>query len=163
VAATDGNFAPATDGGKVFLMVFALVGIPIIGTAVGILAAVVLNGLEFIAVMHMDELELAFKHFDSVGGCHTRLVRDVGLCTDRTTMPGQDDSGFLDLEEFREALELMDVEDLSLPDGRPAPRFEELVAQVDDGSGQIDLREFKICASKLNLPVGRAARTRIRL
>ena len=41
-------------------------------------------------------------------------------------MPGQDDSGFLDLEEFREALELMDVEDLSLPDGRPAPRFEEL-------------------------------------
>ena len=66
VAAIDGNFAPATDGGKVFLMVFALVGIPIIGTAVGILAAVVLNGLEFIAVMHMDELELAFKHFDTV-------------------------------------------------------------------------------------------------
>ena len=86
-------------------------GIPIIGTAVGTLAAQVLNGLEFIAVMHMNELELAFKHFDT------------------------DNSGFLDLDEFRDALELMDVEDLSLPDGRPAPRFAELVSQVDDGSG----------------------------
>ena len=33
-----GNFAPETEGGKIFLIAYALIGIPIIGTAVGILA-----------------------------------------------------------------------------------------------------------------------------
>lgn len=35
------------------------------------------------------------------------------------------------------------------------------VEQFDDGSGQLDLQEFKLCATGLNLPVGRAARARV--
>jgi hypothetical protein len=134
-----GNFAPETRGGKWFLVCYAMFGIPVVGTCVGILAGQVLTGLEFIAVMHMNELVLAFEHFDT------------------------DNSGFLDLDEFREALEQLKIEDLTLRDGAPSAKFTKLVESIDDGSGQIDLKEFKICASTLNLPIGRAARTRVRM
>ena len=43
-----GNFAPETDGGKLFLIVFALIGIPFVIMAVGILASQILSGLEFL-------------------------------------------------------------------------------------------------------------------
>ena len=56
-----GNFAPATNGGKLFLMVYALIGIPIVGICVGILAAQFLGLLEYWAVMHMDLVETAFR------------------------------------------------------------------------------------------------------
>ena len=56
-----GNFAPVTNGGKLFLMVYALIGIPIVGICVGILAAQFLGLLEYWAVMHMDLVETAFR------------------------------------------------------------------------------------------------------
>ena len=128
-----GNFAPVTDGGKAFLMVYALIGIPIVGTCVGVLAAQFLRMLEHWAVMHMDIVEQAFKHYD------------------------EDDSGYLCREEFRAALE-----DLGI--FLPAAQFDKLVEETDDeGTGMIELDEFKIAAAKLNLPLGKAARTRMRL
>ena len=128
-----GNFAPVTDGGKLFLMVYALVGIPIVGTCVGVLASQLLKMLEHWAVMHMDVVEQAFKHYDV------------------------DDTGFLSREEFREALEDLDI-------FLTAAQFEQLVADTDDeGTGMIELDEFKLAAAELNLPLGKAARTRVRL
>ena len=38
----------------------------------------------------------------------------------------------------------MEVDGLSLADGSPSAKFSELVSQIDDGSGQIDLKEFKM-------------------
>ena len=32
-----------------------------------------------------------------------------------------------------------------------------------DGSGHLDMQEFKLCAAGLNLPIGREARARVRL
>lgn len=128
-----GNFAPVTDGGKIFLMVYALIGIPVVGTCVGVLAAQLLQMLENWAVMHMNIVEQAFKHYD------------------------EDESGFLSREEFRDALEDLDIF-LSKAD------FEKLMAETDDeGTGMIELDEFKLAAAKLKLPLGKAARTRVRL
>ena len=40
--------APATDGGKIFLMVYALIGIPVVGVCVGVLASQLLGVLEYL-------------------------------------------------------------------------------------------------------------------
>ena len=128
-----GNFAPVTDGGKIFLMVYALVGIPVVGTCVGVLASQLLNMLETWAVMNMDIVDQAFKHYDD------------------------DDSGYLSREEFREALEDLEIH-------LNTAQFEQLMVDTDDeGTGMIELDEFKVAAAKLNLPLGKAARTRMRL
>ena len=37
------------------------------------------------------------------------------------------------------------------------------VEEFDDGSGHLDMQEFKLCAAGLNLPIGREARARVRL
>ena len=52
--------APVTDGGKIFLMVYAMIGIPVVGVCVGVLASQLLGVLEYWAVMHMDVVEDAF-------------------------------------------------------------------------------------------------------
>ena len=128
-----GNFAPVTDGGKIFLMVYALIGIPIVGTCVGLLAGQLLRMLEHWAVIHMDVVEQAFRHYD------------------------EDDSGFLSREEFRAALEDLDI-------FLSTAQFEKLVAETDDeGTGMIELDEFKLAAAQLKLPLGKAARARMRL
>jgi hypothetical protein len=51
-------------GGKWFTIVYALLGIPLVLTAVGICAAEVLYFFEVIAVMKMDELNTAFDYYD---------------------------------------------------------------------------------------------------
>ena len=80
-----GNFAPQTDGGKIFLMVYAALGIPIVTTCVGNLAAQFLGFVEFWAVAHMDVVETAFNFYDT------------------------DSSGHLDEEEFFRALEDLQI------------------------------------------------------
>jgi hypothetical protein len=128
-----GNFAPTTDGGKIFLMCFALIGIPIVGACVGILATKFLGVLEWYAVLHMDEVRGAFEQFD------------------------KDDSGHLNEEEFYNALEELEI--------FLTPKEVRRVMRAVDSQGdmQIDLDEFKAVAALLNLPLGKAARARVRL
>ena len=68
----------------------------------------------------------------------------------------KDKSGELDLQEFRDALNDLGIEPTDA-------QFAQLVEEVDDGSGEIDREEFKDCVAKMNLPVGKAARTKLRL
>ena len=44
-----------------------------------------------------------------------------------------------------------------------AVRADAQVEEFDDGSGHLDMQEFKLCAAGLNLPIGREARARVRL
>lgn len=81
-----GNIAPETDGGKWFTIIYALLGIPVVLTAVGICAAEVMHVFEVIAVMKMDELNTAFDLYD------------------------KDKSGELSMEEFRFALNELGIE-----------------------------------------------------
>jgi hypothetical protein len=81
-----GNIAPVTVGGKWFTIIYSLLGIPLVLTAVGICAAEVLHVFEVIAVMKMDELNAAFDFYD------------------------KDKSGELDLSEFRYALNELGIE-----------------------------------------------------
>jgi hypothetical protein len=60
-----GNIAPQTDSGKVFLMVYAAIGIPIVTTCVGSLAAQFLSFVEWWAVARMDVVETAFNFYDT--------------------------------------------------------------------------------------------------
>ena len=75
-----GNIAPATDGGKIVTIIYALFGIPITLSAVGICASELLYLFEYLAVARMDQVKEAFDHYDL------------------------DHSGRLDLREFRDAL-----------------------------------------------------------
>ena len=81
-----GNIAPTTVGGKWFTIIYSLLGIPLVLTAVGICAAEVLYVFEVIAVMKMDELNAAFDFYD------------------------KDKSGELDLSEFRYALNELGIQ-----------------------------------------------------
>ena len=81
-----GSFAPATALGKVFLILYALVGIPVVASCLGYLAAQILGVIEGVLVAAMDEIPKAFAEFDS------------------------DNSGQLSLQELRDALSLLDIE-----------------------------------------------------
>jgi Ca2+-binding EF-hand superfamily protein len=127
-----GNIAPATTGGKWFTIIYALIGIPLVLTAVGICASEVLYLFEAIAVAKMDQVNQAFDVYDT------------------------DSSGELDLQEFRDALNDLGIEPTDA-------EFMQLIDEIDDGSGKIDRGEFKQCAARLKLPLGKAARTKVRL
>ena len=126
-----GNFAPQTDGGKIFLMVYAALGIPIVGTCVGKLATQFLGFVEWWAVIHMDAVQTAFKFYD----------------TDR--------NGLLDEDELFQGLE-----DLHIHLSRE--EVHELMTSMATGD-MLTLEEFKALAAKLDLPLGKAARARLRL
>jgi len=125
-----GNFAPSTDGGKIFLMVYAAVGIPLVGSAVGFLAAQFLGVLEWYAVLHMDVVQGAFEHYD------------------------EDESGWLCESEFYSALEDLEIH-LTPKEVRRVMKNVD-----DEGDMRIELDEFKAIAAMLNLPLGKAARAR---
>ena len=128
-----GNFSPTTVGGKIFLIVYAIFGIPIVGTCVGLLAAQVLGVLEWWAVIHMDVVESAFQHYDD------------------------DESGFLDEKEMNNALEDLEIH------MTPKEVRREMNAVDDESDMKIELDEFKALAAKLDMPLGKAARARMRL
>ena len=65
-----GNFAPQTDGGKIFLMAYAAFGIPIVTACVGNLASQFLGFVEWWAVAHMDLVTVAFNYYDTDGSGH---------------------------------------------------------------------------------------------
>ena len=50
-----GNFAPSTEWGKIFIILYCFIGIPIIMICTGRLAGMLVSGLEYLAVMRMKE------------------------------------------------------------------------------------------------------------
>jgi len=127
-----GNIAPTSDWGKVWLIIVAVVGVPATVGTLGVSAAHLMQFVEWMAVKAMDEVKIAFDHYDT------------------------DKSGNLSMQEFRLALE-----DLGI--SLTQDQFDHLVAETDDGSGEIDIDEFTHCTAKLKLPIGRVARMKLRL
>jgi hypothetical protein len=128
-----GSIVPSTGGGKLFTVIYALIGIPFCVTAVSICAAEVLYLFEWLAVSRMDQVRIAFQSYDT------------------------DSSNTLDMDEFREALSDLGIQ--------PSEEdFQSLVDEIDeDESHTLDLDEFKLAVTILKLPIGRVARTKVRL
>ena len=163
-----GNFVPVTDGGKGFLIAFALLCIPLAAVFVASFAQTIIAGLQFLAIVRMRNLDQTFAKYD------------------------KDGSGTLDAEEFRFALEELGVSGLTVcykkdakggyimreqvpgdpntfgydyqsstmikspPNtplekggGKATVKFTDIVKAIDDGDNTVDLMEFKICASFL--------------
>ena len=128
-----GNIVPSTSGGKLFTIVYALVGIPFCVGAVTYCASEVLDLFEWLAVSNMDQVRVAFQTYDT------------------------DSSHTLDLDEFRAALSDLGID----PEEED---FQELVKEIDkDDTKEIDLDEFRLAVTLLRLPIGRVARTKVRL
>lgn len=128
-----GSIVPSTDGGKLFTVIYALLGIPFCVTAVSICAAEVLYIFEWLAVSRMDQVRMAFQSYDT------------------------DSSNSLDLDEFRSALSDLGIQPSEAD-------FQSLVDEIDaDGNHVLDLDEFKHAVTILKLPIGRVARTKVRL
>ena len=128
-----GNFSPQTDGGKIFLMVYAALGIPIVGTCVGKLATQFLGFVEWWAVIHMDAVQTAFKFYD----------------TNRNGLLDEDEL-FLGLQDLKIHLSREEVHEL-------------MTSMATGDRSMLTLEEFKVLAAKLDLPLGKAARARLRL
>ena len=122
-----GTFAPTTPGGRIFLVLYAMVGIPAAGITLVFVAERALNCVTKCFTMRQDKVKKAFEAFD------------------------EDDSGNLDLDEFREAIASLGM---TLTDSQ----YDALVLEVDsDGSGEIDLDEFSVAIEQLNADVTEAA------
>ena len=83
-------------------------------------------------------------------------VQNMDQVNEAFAVYDKDGSGELDLQEFREALNDLGIQPSDV-------EFKLLVEEIDDGSQTIDKAEFKEVAVKMKLPVGKAARTKVRL
>lgn len=60
-----GNIAPTSDWGKVWLIIVAVVGVPATVGTLGVSAAHLMQFVEWMAVKAMDEVKIAFDHYDT--------------------------------------------------------------------------------------------------
>ena len=123
-----GVFAPTTAGGRIFLVVYAMIGIPAAGITLVFVAERALKCVtSFFTMFDKDKVHKAYKQFD------------------------QSDTGFLDLDEFRDAIKSLGITLTDL-------QYSELVVEIDlDGNGEIDSEEFAVAVEKLNADVTEAA------
>ena len=122
-----GTFAPSTVAGQIFLVFYALLGIPTATMTLVYLADRALGLFTWLFSLGTDKILDAFRQFDD------------------------DNSGELDLDEFRAAV-------LSLGIELTSGQFRELINKVDaDGSGQIDQKEFEAAVELLHADVTEAA------
>ena len=125
-----GTFAPTTDGGRLFLILFAMIGVPATGIT-----------LVYIADRAMFAVTKCF-HFAS---------RDSNKVNKAFDAFDDDGSGVLDLDEFRGAISEMGFE-------LTEAQFLLLVAEVDeDADGEIDRLEFANTVQSLGADVTEAA------
>lgn len=122
-----GTFAPVTPGGQVFLVFFALIGIPASGLTLVYLADTALGCATRLFTMGTDKAKAAFVVFDSDG------------------------SGELDLEEFREALSSLSIDLTDLQFEQLVNEIDQ------DGSGEIDQDEFAAAVVTLHADLTEAA------
>ena len=97
-----GNLSPVTAGGKVFLIAFALLGVPIVGYTFAAMASMLLKLLEAKAVTNLAAVRKCFDKYDV------------------------DNSNTLSYNEFWRALKDLNVEQLR----EPKERFEEIVRRL---------------------------------
>jgi len=122
-----GTFAPSTLAGQMFLVVYALIGIPVTGLSLGYIAERALYVFTWLSQVGSDKAEEAFRQFDLDG------------------------SGELDEEEFREAVKILGFE---LKPTEFKKLWSEVDL---DGGGTVDLAEFREAIRFMHADVTEAA------
>ena len=117
-----GNISPGTVWGKIFVILYALVGIPVAGMSLIFFAERALYIFTWLSKIGSDKVEEAFRHFDEDGSGQLEeeefkeAVKMLGF----DLSPAQfskfwnqidsDDGGTIELDEFREAIDLMNAD-----------------------------------------------------
>ena len=118
-----GTQSPNTIAGQLFLILYALIGIPIAGLSFGFFAEQMLCIFTWLSKIGRDKIEEAFLHFD------------------------EDNSGLLEKEEFREAVRMLGIQ-IS-----PEAFNKFWCEIDSDGGGTIDLQEFREAIEVLHADV----------
>jgi hypothetical protein len=116
-----GTFAPTTDGGRAFLVIYAIVAIPTAGLTFVFLADRALFQATRCVTRNSDKITRAFDSLDS------------------------DHSGFLDLDEFRSALGILKIE---LTERQFLELINKIDANGDE---TIDREEFALSVEELSV------------
>ena len=122
-----GTYAPKTSGGRLFLVLCSLVGIPAATMTLLHLAERALHCCSRLVQLRTDKIRKAFEAYDN------------------------DNSGQLDIDEFREAIQHLGMK---LTEYQFQELVAEIDA---DASGEIDLHEFEVAISVLQADVTEAA------
>ena len=125
-----GTLAPTTDEGRIFLIFYAILGLPICGVLTLRFATHIISGIQFLVVVNMNDLDEKFDELDD------------------------DDSGTLDSEEFRVALEDLKIEGLTQWRGkRDAEDMPMLTTMA--ACGDVDIRKTEATEAEGSVPRGR--------
>lgn len=122
-----GHFIPDTFGGRMFLIIYAVIGIPIAGLSLGFFAERTLYVFTWLSKVGKDKTEEAFRHFDI------------------------DESGELDEDEFQEAVKLLGFKLNSSEFKKLWSQVDR------DGNGLVDLDEFRQAIQFMHADVTEAA------
>lgn len=118
-----GRHTPSTTGGRIFLIVYAIIGIPLTAFFLAQTAERCLYAFKWLSQVKVNKVEQIFNYFD------------------------KDNSGELDQEEFKNAMEEFGFKLTS-------EELEEYWYIIDfDGSGTLDLDEFKEVVTGLSVDV----------
>ena len=122
-----GRYAPSTTGGRTFLIIYSIIGIPITAVCLARSAERCLHAFNWLSQLRSDKAVKAFNYYD------------------------KDDSGELDLDEFKNAMEEFGYK-LTIHE------LEKLWHIIDyDGSGTLDLEEFREVMKMLHIDLTEAA------
>lgn len=117
-----GTFAPETSSGQMFLIVYALFGLPVAGLTLGFFAERTLYIFTWLSQVGSDKAEEAFRSFDADGSGFlekaefqdaVRLLRfNLSESAFETLWNGidKDGGGTVNIDEFREAVEYMNAD-----------------------------------------------------
>ena len=122
-----GTFTPSTPGGQIFLVIYALIGIPAAGVALAYIAERALYVFTWLSMVGQDKTLEAFQHFDA------------------------DNSGALDKEEFNQAVQLLGY---TLSQHQFKQLWAKV---DEDQSGLVDVAEFKWAIKYMHADVTEAA------
>ena len=122
-----GTNPPATTGGQIFLVLYALVGIPLTASCLLIMAERALRNVTWLFTLGSDRIQAAFDAFDD------------------------DNSGELDLVEFKLAIQQLGINITEQQFERLVNEIDE------DGNGSIDRDEFTVAITKLDVDITEAA------
>ena len=122
-----GTFAPATMGGQMFLIAYALIGIPLTGLSLGFIAERTLYVFTWISKLGKDKVLDAFNQFDTDG------------------------SGELDKDEFEAAVKMLGFQ---LTPNKFTSLWN---AVDSDGGGEVTIEEFRSAIDMMNADVTEAS------
>jgi len=128
-----GTFAPTTSSGQIFLIIYALVGIPVAGLTLGFFAERTLYIFTWLSQVGSDKAEEAFRAFDADG------------------------SGFLEKDEFQYAVALLGF---NLDDNAFDKLWNSIDT---DGGGTVNIDEFRGAVEYMNADVTEASGRKTRV